>query len=597
MRPRYLILVRDRAARPIDGARLAADLDLTLAEDRPGLLGFIAGDCRSYTLGDARIFGTLVARFGPAKPIESGTLETGGEVAAQSTEDRLISRYYGGYVAFRRSERGVRVLRDPSGALPCYYAETSEGFVLASDVDLLLAAGVAPPAISWPALTRFYYLRGLPMPETCLVGIEELLPGYALTISSGMVDQRMRWSPWDHVTEEDAHFDGSPADQLRRIARSSVDALTAPYDRLLISVSGGVDSSIVAACLAKSGRDVRCITMFTDDPSGDERFYARALCQHLGLPLFERPYRVEEVDIDAPISPHLPRPIGRSLTQPYDRAHVEVAQEMNADAFVTGNGGDNVFGFSQSGAAIADLYMEEGLSLALVRTVRDICRQTESGPVAVLRAALRARRRGYRWTLGPMFLDDGMVAALAPGDPHQPWLDAPPGTGPAKAAHVAALLRVQQLLEPARSTFAPVITPLISQPMLETCLAIPSWQWREGGRDRAVARDAFADALPPAVSRRRTKGGPDGFAALVMNRFRDAIRDRLLDGQLARNRVADRVALEARFRSEAPFGAEETVRLLDLLDTEAWIGSWQRRASAVPGQASRRAPSPAPPTV
>jgi len=156
---------------------------------------------------------------------------------------------------------------------------------------------------------------------------------------------------------------------------------------------------------------------------------------------------------------------------------------------------------------------------------------------------------------------------------------------------------VQQLLEPARSTFAPVITPLISQPMLETCLAIPSWQWREGGRDRAVARDAFADALPPAVSRRRTKGGPDGFAALVMNRFRDAIRDRLLDGQLARNRVADRVALEARFRSEAPFGAEETVRLLDLLDTEAWIGSWQRRASAVPGQASRRAPSPAPPTV
>lgn len=597
MRPRFLIVLRDRARSAIDCPRLAANLGLTLVEERPGLAAFTSGDARAYTAGEARILGTLIPRFGPAAPTESGPIENAGDTGAQAIEERLLSRYYGGYIALLPTAQGVRILRDPSGALPCYYRETTDGFVLASDVDLLLEAGIAPPAVDWEALIRFYYLRGLPTPETCLAGIEELLPGYALDIFRGIVDQRMRWSPWDYITEEDQPSGLSLPEHLRRVTQHSVQALTAAYDRLLVSVSGGVDSSIVAACLATARRDARCVTIYTDDPAGDERFYARALCEHLGLPLFERPYRVEAVDIDAPVSPHLPRPIGRSLSQAYDSAHLEVAEEMGADAFVTGNGGDNVFGFSQSGAAIIDRYLRHGLSPGLLATVRDICRQTESGPLAVVRAALRSRRRGYRWTPGPMFLDAAMVAALAPGYLHQPWLDAPNGTGPAKAAHVAALLRVQQLLEPTRSGFAPVITPLVSQPMLEACLAIPAWRWRDGGRDRAVARDAFSADLPSTVSRRRTKGGPDGFAAMVVDRHRDAIRERLLDGQLVRNHVADRGALERRFRSEIPFTAEETVRLLDLADTEAWVAAWQQRSIAAGQQTARHGPSPGPPTV
>lgn len=590
MRPRFLALLYDRVGSSIDKPRLEADLGLTLVDDRPGFLAFTAGDCRSYTLGDARILGTVYPRFGPAQPIVSSAL---GEAEESGAEVRLLSRYWGGYVGFFPAGHGFRILRDPSGSLPCYYAETSLGFVVASDVALMLAAGVVSPEINWSALARFYYLHGLPMPETCLQDIEELLPGYTLVIAAGVVDQRMRWSPWDHIADGDEMAGLARDALLHRTAQHSVEALTADYDRLLVSVSGGLDSSIVAACLAKAGRNVRCVTMFSADPSGDERVYARSLCQHLGLPLVERPYRVEDIDIDTAISPHLPRPIGQTLTHSYDKTHLALAEEFNADAFVTGNGGDNVFGFSQSGAVIVDRYMRQGLTPALLGTVSDVCRQTGSGPIAVIRSALRARRRGYRWTPGPMFLDLDRVGALVSEQPHQPWLVAPPESGPAKAAHVAALLRVQPLLEPARSKFAPVITPLISQPMIEACLAIPSWQWRDGGRDRAVARDAFSADLPTDVVRRRAKGGPDGFAAVVMNRHRSAIRERLLDGELARNRVVDRKALETRFGSEQPFSAEEVARLLDFADTEAWIAAWQhRRRAALSATASGRSSGP-----
>src|SRR3546814_18425449 len=68
-----------------------------------------------------------------------------------------------------------------------------------------------------------------------------------------------------------------------------------------------------------------------------------------------------------------------------------------------------------------------------------------------------------------------------------------------------------------RSTAAPQITPLLSQPIVELCLSIPTWQWVRGGRDRAVARAAVADLLPALIAQRRTKGGPTGFLRRVFN--------------------------------------------------------------------------------
>jgi len=577
MRPRFVIVLGGRPP----SAGLASQLGLTLAVDRPDICALIAGNCRCYRLDDGFVIGTLFPRFGAPRPLDLAQIDSGGADSAGAAETRLLDRYWGSYLAFSRRPSGHRILRDPSGALPCYYAETAFGLILASDVDLLLAAGGLVPEVSWPALVRHLYLRGLPSPETCLRGIEELLPGYTLDVAAGSVDQRMLWSPWTHAqAEQDA--EAPDAVRLRRAVKTSVEAQTDTGGRLLVSVSGGLDSSIVAACLVQAGRDVHCVTMFTADPAGDERVYARELCRHLNLPLIERAYRVEDVDIDAAMSPHLPRPIGRTLAQAYERAHLEAAADIGADMFVTGNGGDNVFGFSQSAAPVTDYYLEHGFDFGLMRALRDVCRQTESGPLTVLRAALRLRRRGYVWLAGPMFLDPTALAALAPQVLHQPWLNAPAGTGTGKAAHVAGLLRVQQLLEPGRSRFAPVVAPLISQPVMEACLAIPSWRWRDGGRDRAVARAAFAADLPPAIIGRRSKSGPDGFSAIILRQHRAAIRERLLDGALARNGVVDRNGLEARFADTRPFSGEEQGRLLDLVDTEAWAGAWSERAASIP---------------
>jgi len=186
--------------------------------------------------------------------------------------------------------------------------------------------------------------------------------------------------------------------------------------------------------------------------------------------------------------------------------------------------------------------------------------------------------RRYRVRPNALFLHPDFVAARGPRDWHHPWLDAPCDALPGKAAHVATILRVQPNLEPSLGTAYPVLNPLVSQPIVEACLRIPSWAWREGGRDRALVRRAFADALPAAVLDRRVKGTPGRFAAQLLDHFRAAIRDRLLGGRLAANRIIDAAALGEVLAGERPVPDLERVRILELVNVEAWIGHWLSRA-------------------
>jgi asparagine synthase (glutamine-hydrolysing) len=143
------------------------------------------------------------------------------------------------------------------------------------------------------------------------------------------------------------------------------------------------------------------------------------------------------------------------------------------------------------------------------------------------------------------------------------------------------VLRAQPTLEASRGYCLPVLSPLMSQPIIETCLDVPSWEWRAGGRDRSLARRAFAGDLPPAVLDRRVKGTPSRFAARLLDHFRQAIRERLLDGRLAAERIIDSAALDQILAGDRPVPDLERVRILELVNCEAWIGHWDARRQAL----------------
>jgi asparagine synthase (glutamine-hydrolysing) len=579
MSPRYLLVVGDNAAGRSNLLRLLSTrtgLTLTFSDRR--IAAFVNPSCVCMPVGEAGcILGYLFPRHGPARQLAD---LSAGEVAsiAGSHGQALRSAFWGGYVAVIAGPGLVRILRDPSGNFPCYFS-SYEGLVLfASDAQLLMAATLSPVSIDFSEIGKQLYRAFVPSATTALGNVRELLAGFALRLPGRLDRQEPSWSPWDHVHDR-SEGPTEVAERLSRTVRHCVHAWASSHDRVLLSVSGGLDSSIVAACLAKTGTETVCLTMFTEDPSGDERPFARALCDHLGLPLIERPYRLEDVDITEALGANLPRPRDRTQANAYERVHNAVASEIGAGAFMTGNGGDHVFGYSQSAAPIADRYLSEGLGQGMFAALFDVCRQTGCSMADALRHAWRLVRASPAYHVRPnsLFLEAGFVAGLGVGDLHHPWLDAPPGALPGKAAHIATILRVQPNLEPSGGIRFPVLNPLVSQPVVESCLGVPTWEWRKGGRDRSLARRAFAGDLPPLILNRRVKGTPGRFAARLLDHFRDPIRERLLGGRLAAHGIVDAVAVERVLASERPVPDLERVRLLELVSAEAWIDRWTVR--------------------
>jgi asparagine synthase (glutamine-hydrolysing) len=576
MSMKYAMIVRKNAAFPsVRGAAFQTTaLTTVLATDS---IVILAGEkVPMVAVRSGVLIGDIYRRQGAPKPISEIDAAT-AERLAEGKFDQLLSTYWGSYVGAVATMNGPIIFRDPSATCPCYFTATAQHIVFASDIRTLIDISGLDVNIDWGGVADYLYAFGLPSTRTALTGVSELLPGTSITIGETAQIVRPIWLPWDHVSRRQGASAAENAEALRETLYGCVAALTHRIERPLISVSGGLDSSIIAACVYGTGKKPAGLTMFTKDIAGDERSYAGTLCDAFGYPLVACAYSIDEINIDVPVSPHLPRPIGRTIALAYEKALIENAKLRDADAFLTGNGGDNIFANLRSAKPIIDRLLSEGWSTSIWSTLRDVATLTGASYWQVGRAALKAfriRNEAYHWKANTRFLHPDIVSERAEGSFEHYWLKGPDTALPGQRVHIAGLLRLQQTLEPIRTAHAPVISPFVAQPLTELCLSIPTWQWCSGGRDRAVARLAFSGVLPSEILDRRVKGTPDSFSAQIIGHFRGAIRERLLDGRLADYGLLDRTSLQAALEQGPIARAEDRPRLLDLLDTEAWIAHW-----------------------
>jgi len=517
------------------------------------------------------VFGNRHSRYGEAPP----DLTT-----KRSTDDffHALREVWGSYVAIWDDPRdeGASLFRDPSGSLPCYYYHASDGTTLISSrADHIRDVSAIKPDIRWHVIRRMARNPHLRTHQTALEGVEELLPGYSLKIGANNV--REIWSPW--------HF-AEPALRIQRVeeattlVRETIDRImqcwASRLDQTIIGLSGGLDSSIVAASAAKTSLQAICLTITSGTASGDERYYARAAAADR-FPLIEEALRIEDVNIRRSGASHCPRPLGRSLVQAIDAVNLRVAAQTGATAFLHGGGGDNVFCHLQSVAPIIDRLYCDGIGRPLTATLFDTCRAGDTDiwtAIGLCARRLIARRREYRWPDDLRFLDDGVRREDVPVVDHS-WLRSPRHALPGSASHIAYILAIQTYIEGSdRELVAPVVAPLLAQPLVELCLRIPSWMWVSGGINRSVARRAFEKDLPATIIRRRSKGVPDGFAIQIFEANKSTIREMLCEGELWKHGIIDRNAVLDAFLDRGPVRNADYIRLLALCDMEAWLDSW-----------------------
>lgn len=488
----------------------------------------------------------------------------------------LLRHAWGGYVSFVEPESSsIAIMRDPSGLLPCYYAHLGDTLLIASDVRTLCDAGYVP-SIDWSFLPRHMYCRDLRTPETALTGVRELLAGQCLLVKRAITSTRPVWSPWDH-TGIDRRSDADLAADLRETVLSTVSAWGNAYNGVLLSLSGGLDSSVVAACLAKAKCHVSCVTLSTDEPEGDERIYAETVAHGLGLPIVSAWHNSLNIDIRQSASAHLPRPSQTAFTRAVNGLRFDAAEQAGAGAIFEGVGGDNVFCHMRSATPVLDQIAGQGLGFETWNTVQDICALTGNSVWDVLKMATKRQLAGgTRYAFRGY---DGLLSADALSQADltldHPWLDTPKGALIGKAVHVAMMARIQGSIDGFPRHGLPAIDPLISQPIVEACLKIPTWKWVSKGEDRSIVRRAFADLIPGNLAHRRSKGTPDTAVFQMVDRHRSEMRGFLLHGLLAEKGMLDLPRLEALLSPRTVLATPNHILLLALTECEAWVRHWQ----------------------
>lgn len=460
---------------------------------------------------------------------------------------------------------------------PAYHREVDGLTVYFSDLRTASELGAEPSEADPDFLAQWLVYPQLRTERTGARDTRELLPGIQRTISSQGASTSVVWSPWQFAGAERQilDFEGA-AERLRRTALQAIPAQARGRGKLLLELSGGLDSSIVAAAL-KAGRvPFESLNFATRTAEGDERRFARAVAaatsnQHL---------EIEETD--APLELGLPehrrlRPGVSAVVAPLHRQFALRGESLGAEAFVTGAGGDNVFCYLTTAAPVVDSWRSLGHAAALTDTLRDVSELCGCTSWTTARFALRKAVRAIWGTNAWRREQDFIRPEAAPSAPEpHPWLYPPEDALPGKLEHIAALIRIQHLIDPeTRLSALPFVHPLIAQPLVELCLQIPTWLWVRGGHNRAVARHAFRGLLPAEVVDRRSKGRLEGMCLRSYLRHRADLAELLLGGLLRQAGLLDPDSVEDYLEREGPPGDARYYRLMELVSAELWLRSWR----------------------
>ncbi|PAL24285.1 asparagine synthase-related protein [Sphingopyxis sp. GW247-27LB] len=551
----------------------AHDADLRVSFERAGMRVWSNEPILEIS-EDAWIIGHLFTRGPPSRRVSripDAVLDRFRATGGRS----LLRDFWGGYLLIQADGEGrAMILRDPSGARPCYYRRDSDGVTLASDITAL--ASPANDRADLDEIGRLLAGIDAPTRRTCVTGIEELVAGECLIVADGKVTIESWWSPWSHVAPNGMDF----ADNAARLRDTICDCVAAWVDcfpRALLDISGGLDSSIVAAAAAPLSSKITCLTHVGPDRDGDERHYARAVTESLGLTLHECSLALDDIDIDQAPASHHPWPNAYHFKQAIAAMHSRFRTANAVGAHFSGNGGDGIFCSLYSPTPLLDRVIAEGPRLALAATLRDLSGVTGADIPTILRYAWnKYRRDGGRHNVrhNTSGLRSHFVARMERSDKRHPWLVAPEESLPGKTSHVAFLMRAHRSLELyPRAEAPPHIAPLLSQPVVELCLSIPTWMWITNGINRSVARSAFSDRLPPMIATRVHKGGPSGFSFAIYRANRERIHALLRNGHLAAEGIIDTKLLD---EPDDPSwrGAERIQRLLEFAAAESWARHW-----------------------
>lgn len=572
----------------------ASGSDWQFALRRPGLAVLHTASTspnRSYELqgNSGVVLGTLFARSGDgdstAAPPTFGLQET--EKILATAGRHLMQRYWGRYVAFlhEAESRTTRIVRDPTGGLPCLSMNAGGAEIYCSWMEDAVRLRLQF-SVHWDYIAAHLCCQRLELNFTGLDAVTQVLGGECVAHCGGGKTRTFYWNPLRVADENPIEDPMQAVAALRRCTLDSVRAWASSYESIVHTLSGGLDSAIVLACLkdAAARPQITCVNYHSPGAAGDERAFARLVARRAGCELLER-----ERDVTIGFEPllHMPRSAAPSIYRYYlenSRREFELARECKATALFSGEGGDQLFYQARAVFGAGDYLHRRGilrgLGPELFHIALDAAHVDRVSIWQVLRSAVLHACLGRRWTPAS---EVGRFMKLMPAEAIDAvkqdarWLH--PHFQARGRTPSGKLWHAYSLAFPAIEYYDPLgildgverVAPLFSQPVLEVCLRIPVDVLTTGGWDRAIARRAFKHDLPHQIVTRRGKGDPVEYVKNVFERNFGFVREMLLDGQLVRQKFIDRAKLEAVLSGHPTRAARGDTEVYDYFNVEAWL--------------------------
>ena len=500
-------------------------------------------------------------------------------------------------------EGALFLARDRFGKKPLLYAQDGRSLTFGSDLRALEALEGTRREVDPGALRLLFALRYIPDPFSIAHGVHRLPAGHwarfdARGLSIARWYDPMAARPPRYADEDEAARDLALRFDEAIAARTVADVPIGAF------LSGGIDSAIVTASLARQTARVRTFTVGFPGASAyyEERPAARAVARHLGTDHTEIEITAREAqDALEGVFDGLDEPFADSSALPTyllsraTRRHVTVA--------LSGDGADEVFGGYRKyqGELLAETYrripswlrtfalepllgtLPEAKDSALLETFRRARRfAAHAGKVPADRQAGWSRllaedeldavlvERGTAPTIEALF--SGARAHAPSDDPINTML----------AAEMAIGLVGDMLVKVDRMSMAnslEVRCPFLDQRVVECAFAMPGGFKLRRGQGKRVLRRAFADRLPAEVFDLPKKGFEMPIADWLRGELAPLARAAIDPAHLRRQGLFD-PDLPARWFADLAAGRRDTSwQLWTMIAFQQW---YARRGQPAP---------------
>jgi asparagine synthase (glutamine-hydrolysing) len=172
--------------------------------------------------------------------------------------------------------------RDRLGIKPFYYARRNGTLLFASEIKSIFASGLVEPAVNHRVLPEFFTMGQTLGDSTLFADIKKLLPGHLLHFDGNEVTVRRYWD-WNLKTDHPARSEAYYINRFAELFEDSVRAHLMSDVPLGVFLSGGLDSSFIAALMAKHMTSpVKTFSVGFEDKYYSEFDYSRVVARHIG---------------------------------------------------------------------------------------------------------------------------------------------------------------------------------------------------------------------------------------------------------------------------------------------------------------------------